>query len=111
MDLIPVARRDAGAIRFKPGARELHSQLVRAVGSIAANVAEGYSRTGTADRRKFYEYALGSAREAEVWYATAGIQEAKSADARALLTSIRRLLLVMIKNAPRDAAGDRPPSP
>src|ERR1035437_10479927 len=45
-------------------------QLTRAVGSISANIAEGYSRASVADRLRFYEYALGSTREAIAWYDT-----------------------------------------
>jgi four helix bundle protein len=48
--------------------RTLSDQLYRAVGSIGANLAEGYSRGGNKDRARFYEYALGSAREARDWY-------------------------------------------
>lgn len=47
---------------------ELSSQLLRAVGSISANFAEGYSRGTGKDRARFYGYALGSARESRVWY-------------------------------------------
>ena len=104
MALIPIARADTAGLRYTPGARELQAQLMRALGSIAANVAEGYSRTGAADRRKFYEYALGSAREAEVWYATTGLDPAKCAPALTHLVSIRRLLLVMIRNSAKNAA-------
>ena len=43
-------------------------QLYRAVGSICANNAEGYSRRSGTDQARFYEYALGSAREARGWY-------------------------------------------
>ena len=43
-------------------------QLSRAVGSIGANLAEGYSRRSAADRSRFYGYALGSTREATLWY-------------------------------------------
>ncbi|MFN3649446.1 MAG: four helix bundle protein [Armatimonadota bacterium] len=43
-------------------------QLVRALGSISANIAEGYSRGSGRDRCRFYEYALGSARESRDWY-------------------------------------------
>lgn len=43
-------------------------QLYRAVGSIGANTAEGYSRGSARDRVRFYEYALGSARESRDWY-------------------------------------------
>ncbi len=46
----------------------LADQLYRAVGSIAANIAEGYSRQSGKDQARFYEYALGSAREARGWY-------------------------------------------
>jgi len=46
----------------------LSDQLYRALGSISANIAEGYSRGTGKDRARFYEYALGSAREARNWY-------------------------------------------
>ncbi len=44
------------------------SQLNRAVGSIGANITEGYSRSTGKDRALFYQYALGSARESRDWY-------------------------------------------
>jgi four helix bundle protein len=43
-------------------------QLYRAVGSISANLAEGYSRVSGKDRALFYQYSLGSTREARDWY-------------------------------------------
>jgi four helix bundle protein len=46
----------------------LADQLYRAVGSISANLAEGYSRGTGKDRARFYEYSLGSARESRDWY-------------------------------------------
>lgn len=46
----------------------LSDQLYRSVGSISANIAEGYSKSSGKDRARFYEYALGSAREARDWY-------------------------------------------
>ncbi|MEZ4709446.1 MAG: four helix bundle protein [Caldilineaceae bacterium] len=48
--------------------RGLADQLYRATGSISANIAEGYSRASKKDQARFYEYALGSAREARDWY-------------------------------------------
>ena len=45
----------------------LSDQLYRALGSISANVGEGYSRGTGKDRARFYEYALGSARESRDW--------------------------------------------
>lgn len=46
----------------------ISDQLFRSVGSISSNIAEGYSRGSGKDRARFYEYALGSAREARDWY-------------------------------------------
>lgn len=43
-------------------------QLIRAIDSISANIAEGYSRSTGKDKARFMEYALGSAREAHDWY-------------------------------------------
>lgn len=48
--------------------KSLSNQLYRAVGSIAANIEEGYSKQSGKDRARFYEYALGSARESRGWY-------------------------------------------
>ena len=42
--------------------------MVDAVGSIGANISEGYSRQSGKDQARFYEYALGSARESRTWY-------------------------------------------
>jgi four helix bundle protein len=46
----------------------LADQLYRATGSISANISEGYSRASGKDQARFYEYALGSARETRNWY-------------------------------------------
>lgn len=47
---------------------EVSDQLYRSVGSISANIAEGFSRASKKDQARFYEYSLGSAREAHDWY-------------------------------------------
>ena len=96
---------DAGEMGRDPLMREVAGQLVRAAGSIAANVAEGYSRGTTVDRRRFYEYALGSARECLVWYEASPTPVPASRTDR--LVSIRRLLLTMLRNSRRDAGADR----
>lgn len=49
----------------------LSDQLYRAVGSIQANISEGYSRKSKLDQARFYEYAFGSARETRGWYYSA----------------------------------------
>ncbi len=43
-------------------------QLHRSLGSISANLTEGYSRSKGIDRARFLEYSLGSARESRDWY-------------------------------------------
>jgi four helix bundle protein len=76
----------------------LSNQLCRALGSISANIAEGYSRGSGKDRSRFYEYALGSARESRDWYYKARhVLGQPVVDHRLdLLSQIIRLLLVMI---------------
>jgi four helix bundle protein len=73
----------------------LSDQLYRALGSI---IAEGYSRTSNKDRARFYEYALGSARESRDWYDKGRHILSKSVTSHRLnlMTEIIRLLLVMI---------------
>ena len=43
-------------------------QLHRSLGSISANLAEGYSRSKGLDRARFFEFSLGSAHESRDWY-------------------------------------------
>jgi four helix bundle protein len=43
-------------------------QLHRSLGSISANLTEGYSRSKGLDRARFFEISLGSARESRDWY-------------------------------------------
>ncbi|MGQ9681649.1 MAG: four helix bundle protein [Anaerolineae bacterium] len=76
----------------------LSDQLCRAVGSIGANLAEGYSRGSGPDRARFYEYALGSAREARDWYYKArGVLGQDVMEQRLqLLTRVIQLLLTMV---------------
>jgi four helix bundle protein len=76
----------------------LADQLYRAVGSISANIAEGYSRRSGKDQARFYEYSLGSAREARGWYYQSRhiLSEAVATHRTKLLTQIVRLLLTVI---------------
>ena len=79
----------------------LHSladQLYRALGSISANIAEGYSRGTGKDRARFYEYALGSARESRDWYYKArhSLTEPVITHRLQLTTQVIRLLLTII---------------
>lgn len=54
---------------FKDGrTKSISSQLYRAIGSIGSNISEGYSMGTGKNRARYYEYALGSTREARDWY-------------------------------------------
>jgi four helix bundle protein len=106
--------------------RELSDQLYRALGSIGANIFEGYSRDGGRDRARFYEYALGSARESRGWYYNGRhvLGEMVAEHRMHLLTQIIRLLLRMVPDqrsttshedgpayrADLETAGQNPPS-
>ncbi len=59
---------DVLALSKNPLARNTADQLNRSLGSISANLTEGYSRSKGLDRARFFEYALGSARESRDWY-------------------------------------------
>ena len=78
--------------------RGLADQLYRALGGIGSQIGEGYSRGTGRDRARFYEYALGSARESRDWYYKARhvLGESVVAHRLNLLTQIARLLLVII---------------
>jgi four helix bundle protein len=73
-------------------------QLYRAVGNISSNVAEGYSRGTGKDRARFYEYALGSARETRDWYFKSRnvLPDAVVKHRMEVSTNIIRLLLKMV---------------
>ena len=76
----------------------LSDQLYRALGSISVNIGEGYSRGSGKDRARFYEYALGSAREGRDWYYKGRhvLGEQVTVHRLRLLTQIIRLLLTMV---------------
>ena len=78
--------------------RDVASQLARALGGIGAAYAEAYSRRSYRDRRRYYEYSLGSARESRDWYFKGRriIGDARCNEALQLLTRIIRLLTVTI---------------
>ncbi|MFA7257241.1 MAG: four helix bundle protein [Kiritimatiellales bacterium] len=78
--------------------RSLSDQLYRSIGSVCANIEEGYSKISAKDRARFYEYALGSARESRGWFYRARhvLGEKVALHRINLLTEIIRLLLTMI---------------
>jgi four helix bundle protein len=100
---------DARRLRGAPEMAELAGQLVRAVGSIGANIAEGYSRLGARERARFFEYALGSARESRDWYYKArfDLDDGMAAQRIALLTRIAKVVLALIAHRRRLKAARR----
>jgi four helix bundle protein len=76
----------------------LADQLYDSLGSVSANIAEGYSRGTGRDRARFYEYALGSARESRDWYFKSRhlLGEEVFQHRIKLLTRVIQLLLTMV---------------
>jgi four helix bundle protein len=78
----------------------LADQLYRSAGAVSSDIVEGYSRSSHKDQARFYEYALGSAREARNWYYEGRhvLGQLVCAHRLQLLTQVIRLLLTMIPN-------------
>ena len=102
--------RDVTALARDRRTQALADQLCRALGSIGANIAEGYSRGTGRDKARFYEYALGSARESRDWYYKGRhvLGETVVQHRLRLLTEVIRLLLTMIPQQRRPAVREEP---
>ena len=89
---------DAAELARDSLTRDIAGQLIRALGSIRANLAEGYSRAAGKDRARIFEYALGSAREAREWYRHVSVVlgSRRVSERCAVLEEITRLLLAII---------------
>ena len=101
---------DARALTAEPLTRDLAEQLILALGSICANLAEGYSRGPGRDRVRFFEYSLGSVRECREWYRHARtVLGEPCVSARCqVLDEIARMLLAIIPRE-RDRKIERAP--
>ena len=97
-ELVDEAWTDSDKLRREPLAEKVAGQLYAAVGSITANIAEGYSRSSGRDRSRIFEYALGSVRESMTWYHTAKPLLGNEVVRERLnkLEQVRRLLLAII---------------
>jgi len=95
-----ISWQDALVLNKTPLTRGLADQLYRAVCSISANIAEGYSRSTGKDRARFLEYSLGSAREARDWYFKSRhtLKEEVVKHRIDLLTQIIKMLSVLTPN-------------
>jgi len=107
--LSDLAKQDARILRANIDTRSDVDQLLRAVGSISANLAEGYSRRTGAERARYYDYARATAREARDWYFTGrtALGDAVVEQRHAVLERIIRILSAIIPRERED--GSRSP--
>ncbi|MEE9368477.1 MAG: four helix bundle protein [Pontiella sp.] len=96
--LADISWHDATELSKDSRTRSLADQLYRSVGSMSANIEEGYSKQSSKDRARFYEYALGSARESRGWYYKARhvLGESVGEHRMELITQAIRLLIKMV---------------
>ena len=96
--LADVSWHDATKLSKDSRTRSLSDQLYRSVGSMSANIEEGYSKQSSKDRARFYEYALGSARESRGWYYKARhiLGDSVGGHRLEMITQIIRLLIKMV---------------
>ena len=89
---------DAEKLQHHRITEKVAGQLYAAVGSIEANLGEGYSQSSGRDRARIFEYALGSTRESMTWYESASRVLGSAIVQKRLekLEEIRRLLLAAI---------------
>lgn len=66
--MMDLASSDVCSLQARRCSTHKVNQLERAMGSIAANVCEGFGRSKPADRSRYFGIALGSLRESLSWY-------------------------------------------
>lgn len=96
--LLYLGRADMTAADCRSASQATRDQLLKALGSIGANLAEGYGRSTNIDRMRFVSYSLGSAREAVVWYQALLplADDVRLADRLDRLARIKRMLLGLV---------------
>lgn len=96
--LSEVSQADTDALLKTPCPQHVTDQLLRSVDSVRANIAEGYSRLSGRERARYFEMALGSAREARDWYRRTipWLGENSALERASLLTRVIKILLVAV---------------
>lgn len=109
--LADLAWNDANKLMKVSFSQRVASQLFESAGSVGANIAEGYSRGTGRDRARFYEYALGSARECRHWYYQSRhtVGDEILHHRLELITQIIRLLLRMVPQQRQTALREESP--
>ena len=92
---------DAQLLRRNGLTGSIASQLYQSASSIAANIAEGYSRGSGRDRVRLFEYALGSARECRVWY-RAGRHVLGQAICNARIAALDQICRILLTAIPKE---------
>ena len=102
-----LAKRDVLELDAQRVYRNDADQLLRAVDSISANLAEGYGRSTGRERARFYDFAKGSAREArDCYFKLIDLLGRERVEERlAVLDRIIRILTAII---PRERASRKP---
>jgi four helix bundle protein len=93
--LLDLAASDARGLQARRCSNNQVDQLVRAVGSISANVSEGFGRSRPVDRSRFFGIALGSLREGLSWYRAlrADLPDGVAETRFEQLSELRRILI------------------
>ena len=89
---------DMEKVRDNPITVEIVGQMYKSIGSIPANISEGYSRSSGKARALAFEYAVGSTRETIDWYHAVKpvLGEQLVTERTKVLGDIRRLLTAII---------------
>ena len=97
-ELVSESWQDVEILAHHRAMDKVSGQLYAAVGSIAANLGEGYAHSSGKERARFFEYALGSARESTAWFRSAEPLLGPEVVTKRVekLDEIRRLLLAII---------------
>ena len=97
-ELVTESWQDAEKLTHHRTMEKVSGQLYAAVGSVAANLGEGYAHSSGKDRARIFEYALGSTRKSIAWYHSAEPVLGPDVVAKRVekLDEIRRLLLAII---------------
>ena len=97
-DISPDSFTDSEKLMENAITERVAGQLYAAIGSIGANITEGYSRSSGKDRVRFFEYSLGSVRESMKWYRHSHpvLGEETVTNRLDRLEEMRRLLLAII---------------
>ena len=97
-ELVEKSWADMEQIRDNKITSEIVGQMYKSIGSIPANISEGYSKSSGKDRARSFEYALGSVRETVDWYNAVKpvVGDEVVVERLKVLGDIRRLLVAII---------------